>query len=193
MFPERIETESVILTQLSLDDVDVFELYDIFGEGSEKARDVFEYIPQEPFSTVKNAHELLTQAATEWEERERARYAVYRPDETLVGVAVLSLEWDRQLGNLAVILARPYWGNDYAGECALALTELAFDRLALEVVTLGYDEGNDRSKAAIERFVDRVGGQYDGVRRNTTQRGDELVDAYNYSVTREQYRQAGNK
>lgn len=73
-------------------------------------------------------------------------------------------------------------------EAARGLTVLAFDRLDLEVVTLGYDDGNERSKAAIESFVERVGGQYDGVRRNATPRGDDVVDAYSYSVTCEQYR-----
>lgn len=187
MFPERIETDSLVLSPLHPAHIDIFDLYDLFAEGTQNSQGVFEYVPQEPFTTVKDAQEWLTVGKREWEDRESARYAVSRPDQTLVGTAVLSLNWDFRKGSLAVLLARPYWGNGYAGECAMALTELAFDRLDLAVVTLGYDEGNQRSKAAIERFVNRIGGQYDGVVRNATQRGDEIVDAHDYSITREQY------
>ena len=189
MFPEQVETDSLDLIQMSLANVDVFGLYDLFGKESKGTEDVFEYIPQEPFTTIKDAQEWLAVAESEWEDRESARYLVFRSDGTLVGLTVLSLEWNRKKGDLAVILAKPYWGNGYAQECAMVLTELAFDRLDLEVVTLGYDEGNDRSKAAIESFIDRVDGQYDGVTRNATRRGNRVVDAHNYSVTKEQYRQ----
>lgn len=97
MFPERIERESVVLMRLA--DVDVFDLYDLFVDGSETARDVFEYIPQEPFATVEDARGWVTAAQIEWEERESARYAVCRSDDTLVGVAVLDLAWDRRVGS----------------------------------------------------------------------------------------------
>lgn len=192
MFPERLETDSLVLTRMSPDTVDVFDLYDLFAEGSDTARGVFEYIPQESFGTVNDAHEWIEVADDEWAERESARYVIARGEDTLVGAAVLDLEWDRRKGSIAVILARPFWGNGYAGECAEALMDLAFDRLALEVVTLGYDDGNDRSQAAIESLVDRLGGQYGGVVRNATDRGDEVVDAYTYSVTREQFRSASD-
>ena len=190
MFPERIERDAIVLERLARPHVDAFELYELFGEDIERARGVFEYVPQEPYATVKDAHDLLTAAETEWDDRERAWYAVHEADGTLAGVAILDLEWDRRLASLAGLLGRPYWGNGYAGTCAHVLLELAFDRLELAVVTMGYDEGNERSEALIERLVDEFGGQYDGARRNATERDGELVDAYDYSVTREQYRAA---
>lgn len=190
MFPATIETDSLTLVRLAPDEIDVHDLYDLFAAGTEAAAAVFEYIPQEPFETPKDAFDWLTDAAEEWDAGEGARYGV-RADDALVGTAALSTHWEHRLGSLGVILDRPHWGEGYATECAEALTELALEDLDLELITIGYDEGNERSKAVIERFVDRYGGQYDGVRRNGTVRGDEVVDAYDYSVTQAQYRAAG--
>ena len=71
----------------------------------------------------------------------------------------------------------------------MALLRLAFDRLDLELVAIGYEDGNEKSKRAIEKFVETVGGQYDGVLRNRTPLGDEIADHHRYTVTREQYQQ----
>lgn len=205
MFPETLETGSLVLGRFSPDHVDGFDLYDLFAEENDAAG-VFEYVPQEPFATPRDARDWLRDATGEWEEGSHAKYAVYVCDgyddgedegdgqvgpeagETIAGVAALSPDWDRRKASLAVILAQPYWGRGYAGECAEVLAGVAFDGLDLEVATLSYDEGNERSKRAIEKFLDRFGGQYDGVRRNATPRGDEVVDAHDYGVTREQYR-----
>ena len=71
----------------------------------------------------------------------------------------------------------------------MALTELAFNRLDLELVAIGYEEGNERSQRAVEKFIDVVGGQYDGVLRNWTPIGDEIADHHRYTVTQGQYQQ----
>lgn len=187
MFPDPVRTPSLRLTPLSPDAVDVFEFYDLFAATTEGTAEVYEYLPMEPFATPKDALDLLEGAEAEWAEAAAAKYGVWPSEDEMAGMAALTPEWDRRRASLAVILARPHWGKGYAGECATALTRVAFDRLDLELVTLGYDEGNERSKRAIERFVERWGGQYDGVRRNATVRDDEVVDAHEYSVTREAF------
>ncbi len=189
MFPETIETDSLTLNPLREEYVDVFDLYDLFGEESEGIADVFEYVPQEPYTSVKEARDQLVEAETAWEEAETAQYAVYTSNDDLAGYAVLSIEWERHTGNLGFILAKSYWGQGYAGECATALTELAFDQLDLELVAIGHEEGNERSKRAVEKFTDAVGGQYDGVLRNWTPIGDEIADHHRYTVTQGQYQQ----
>lgn len=190
MFPETIETDSLVLNQLCEKDVDTFDLYDLFAEGHESAIEVFEYVPQEPYSTVKEARDQLVKAETAWEEADSAQYAIYTADDALAGYTGLFLEWGRRTGRLGFILAKPYWGEGYAGECALALTELAFDRLDLELVAVGYEDGNERSKRAIEKFIDSVGGQYDGILRYRTPIGDKVAHHHRYTVTQEQYQQA---
>lgn len=189
MFPETIETDSLTLNPLREEYVDVFDLYDLFAAKSEGVAGVFEYVPQEPYTSVKEARDQLVEVETAWEEAKTAQYAVYTSNDDLAGYAVLSIEWKRQTGNLGFILAKPYWGQGHAGECATALTELAFDQLDLELVAIGYEEGNERSKRAVEKFIETVGGQYDGVLRNWTPIGDEIADHHRYTVTQEQYQQ----
>jgi RimJ/RimL family protein N-acetyltransferase len=156
MFPESIETDSLTLEQLSEAHVDVFELYELFEAGGDDVDDVFEYVPQEPYATVKDARECLEKATTSWDEREAAQYALFTTDGDLAGFTGLFLEWERRTGRIGFILGKPFWGNGYAGECAHALTELTFDRLDLELVEIGYEEGNERSKSAIENASTRT-------------------------------------
>lgn len=187
MFPEPIEADSLVLRRLSPGRVDVFALYELFGRPNDAVQAVFEHVPQEPYESPRDAHDWLETASGEWDDREAAKYAVYRGGEELIGVAALGLDWDRRFANLAVMLDEPHWGEGYGTECALALTDVAFERLDLELVVLAHEAGNERSKAAIESFVERVGGQYDGVLRNWTRVGDEVLDTHRYTVAREEY------
>ncbi|WP_089784782.1 GNAT family N-acetyltransferase [Natronobacterium haloterrestre] len=189
MFPELLETDSLVLERFCRDRVNVTELYDLFREAREDVADVFEYVPQEPYATVKEVHDQLTDAEAEWDDRESAQYAVYADDE-LAGYTGLFPEWNRHTGRIGFILGKPYWGNGYAGDCATAMTELAFDRLGLETVAIGYEDGNKRSERAIEKFVESAGGQYDGRLRNWTPIGDRIADHHRYTVTREEFRRA---
>ena len=192
MFPERIETERLVLERFCHDNVDVFELYDRFAHG-EDLDEVFEYVPQSSYDAVKEAHERLDDAEENWAENEVAEYAV-RPKDgepgagELAGMTSLNCQWERRTGRLGLILAKPFWGRGYSGERAAALMELAFDRLDLELVTAGHNEGNENSKRAIERYVEDHGGQYDGVLRNWVPMGDEVADLHRSTVTRKQYR-----
>ncbi|MFB6072348.1 MAG: GNAT family N-acetyltransferase [Halobacterium sp.] len=192
MFPETLETPSLRLERLCRDRVDVREFYEVFAAHGDHADAVFEHVPQEPYETPKEARDKLADAEESWEAGETAEYAVYA-DGDLAGYTGLVLEWDRRTGRLGAILDRPHWGNGYAGECASALTELAFDRLDLELVEIGHEAGNERSKRFIEGFVDEHGGQYDGVLRNWTPMADEVRDQHRYTITRESFERAREK
>ncbi|WP_279387616.1 GNAT family N-acetyltransferase [Natrarchaeobius chitinivorans] len=99
-------------------------------------------------------------------------------------------EWDRRMARIGFILGRPYWGRGYAGECADALTAVAFDHLDLEVVAIDHAEGNERSKRTIESFVDEVGGSYDGLLRNWLAIDGDVADHHRYTIGKEEYRRA---
>lgn len=190
MFPEHLETDTLVFKRFCERQVDVFDLYDLFAEDADGVEDVFRYVPQEPFTSVKEARDQLVEAESSWDEAESAQYAVYTDDDTLAGYMGLFLEWDRQLARMGFTLGKQHWGNGYAGECATALTDLAFDRLDLDVVAIDHADGNERSKRAIEKFIDSVGGQYDGVLRNWMSIGDGVADHHRYTVTREQYQKS---
>jgi RimJ/RimL family protein N-acetyltransferase len=189
MHPQTLETDCLVLNQFCEEQVDVFELHDLFTEGREGVEDVFEYVPQEPYTSVKEARDQLVEAETSWEEVDSAQYAVYTADDSLAGYTGLFFEWERRTARIGFIFSKQYWGNGYAGECTMSLTRLAFDRLDLELVAIGHEDRNEKSKRAIEKFVETVGGQYDGVLRNWTPLGDEIADHHRYTVSQDQYQQ----
>ncbi|WP_135824281.1 GNAT family N-acetyltransferase [Halorussus ruber] len=194
MFPERIDTDRLLLERLCHENVDSLALYDCFAAGVAD-EEVFEYVPQEPWQTPKEAHDRIEDAEEGWRDGTAAEYVV-RPKDgeeragEIAGTAHLHCEWERRTGRLGLVLCKPFWGRGYSGERAAALLELAFDRLDLELVTAGYNEGNEKSERAIEKYVERFGGQYDGVLRNWVPMGDEVDDLHRYTVTREQWKQA---
>lgn len=189
MFPETLDTDGLILKQFCEEQVDIFELYTLFAKDAEGVEDVFSYVPQEPYRSVKEARDQLVEAETAWDEAASAQYAVYTDTDALAGYTGLFLEWDRRAARIGFTLGKQYWGNSYASECAAALTDLAFNRLDLEVVAIDHADGNERSKRAIEKFIKTVGGQYDGVLRNWMAIGDEVADHHRYTITRDQYQQ----
>jgi RimJ/RimL family protein N-acetyltransferase len=206
MFPERIETDRLLLERRSREYVDVFEYYEAFAAGSADDA-VFEHVPQDPFRTVNEARDDLVTAEERWEDGEVAAYVV-RPREgedgaerssamgssgqrprdgagEIAGRTRLRCQWERRTGQLGLILRKPFWGRGYSAERAAALIDLAFDRLDLEIVTTDHNDGNERSKRAIEKYVERFEGQYDGVLRNWIPMGEAVADCHRYTITRE--------
>jgi RimJ/RimL family protein N-acetyltransferase len=110
--------------------------------------------------------------------------------EELAGTTNLNFDWDRRSAELGIWLRKPFWGRGYSGERAAALLELAFDRLDLELVGASHQDGNEQSRRAIEKYVERFGGQYDGLLRNFAPKGDEVRDLHRYTISKEQYRNA---
>lgn len=192
MFPERIETDRLELERLCHETVDVFELYEWVAHG-EDLDEVFAYVPQTRHRTVTETHDWIDEAEDRWDERDEAQYVVRPADGEdgageLAGVTLLKCQWERRTGQLGLLLRKPFWGRGYSGERAAALLELAFERLDLELATAGHNEGNERSRRAIEKYVDAHGGQYDGVLRNWVPMDDGVDDLHRYTITREQYR-----
>ena len=108
----------------------------------------------------------------------------------LAGTTNLNFDWERRSAELGIWLRRAFWGRGYSGERAAALLELAFDRLDLELVGASHRDGNANSRRAIEKYVERFGGQHDGVLRNFVPTDDGVRDLHRYTVSREQYRDA---
>ncbi|SEP92132.1 GNAT family N-acetyltransferase [Natrinema salaciae] len=193
MFPDELETDRLRLERLCHETVDARELYECFARGyGEDLDEVFEHVPQTPYRTVMDAHEQIEDAETRWADRDGAEYVI-RPRDgedragELAGFTGLTCQWERRTGQLGLILRKPFWGREYSGERAAALLELAFDRLDLELVTAGHNEGNEKSKRAIETYIEANGGQYDGVLRNWVPMDDAVADLHRYTVTKAQY------
>jgi len=115
-------------------------------------------------------------------------------DRVHVGVASVDPLWDRRRFHTGVALHRPYWGRGYAGERAPALLKVGFERLDLEIASVAHFAGNENSRSQMESWVERFDGREDGYFRNWVPRdgGDEEPwDLRSYSITAEDYREAG--
>ena len=195
MFPDEIETERLRLVRLCRENVPTAELYRHMRVGAPNMGEISEYATWDPHETPKDTHDYLVDIERQWDDRERATYAVVtrEGDEEageLAGTTNLNFDWERRSAELGIWLRRAFWGRGYSGERAAALLELAFDRLNLELVGASHRDGNANSRRAIEKYVERFGGQHDGVLRNFVPTGDGVRDLHRYTVSREQYRDA---
>ncbi|WIV65786.1 GNAT family N-acetyltransferase [Natrialbaceae archaeon AArc-T1-2] len=189
-FPERLTTDRLLLERACCENVDPLQFHRI--RSSDGIDDVVEYLPWEPDETPRETADVLARFEREWTEGSVARYVV-RPRTTepdageLAGVTKLEVDRERSVGTLGIWLRRRFWGRGYSGERAGALLSLAFDRLDLEIVEVVHQDGNERSRRAVERYIEAYGGEYVGRLRNWRVDGDEVVDAHRYVITADEY------
>ncbi|HKL28168.1 MAG TPA: GNAT family protein [Natrialbaceae archaeon] len=191
LFPETIETDRLRLRKLDRETVDTLDLYEITGR-SETIDEETRYLTMEPHDTPKDARDMIAGAAEQWADAESAIYAIRAQEGEdgagqLAGTTNLAILWDRREARPGIMLRKPFWGRGYSGERAMALMKLAFDRLDLEIFSPAHFDGNENSRRAIEKYVDRVGGRYEGVLRNWVPDGDEVHDLHRYSVSQEEW------
>lgn len=207
MLPAVIETERLWLVPRDPDHVDVTAAYEACRHGAEGIEAVTRYVPWSPHDHPKETREFLERGAEARADWERLGYAIVpgagespdgyersgdgRPGE-LAGFCGLGIDWDRGIADLGLWLRRRFWGRGYSGERAVALAEVAVERLDLELIAVTHHVDNDNSRRAIERYVDRMGGRREGVLRNeiTAADGNEVGDAVRYSVSAAEFREA---
>ncbi|QKY21422.1 GNAT family N-acetyltransferase [Halolamina sp. CBA1230] len=194
MFPAIIETERLRLEPRTPEYVDTFALYEHCKQGAPHIDEITEYLPWEPHATPNETAEFLERGVEGREEREGIDYVI-RPREgqegadEIAGFGGLTLDWDTDSAELGTWLRKPFWGRGYSAERALALAELAFEQLDLELVAVTHDVDNEQSARAIEKYIERMGGRREGTLRNF-HAGDPPVDVVRYSVTQSEYRDA---
>ena len=196
LFPEEIETERLHLRRLCHETVDLFEYHELCSHRESGIEAVTEYLPWDPHETVKETADYLSELESEWEDGTRAEYVVRRKEGgpeagEIVGAGGLIVDWETRTGKPAIWLRKRFWGNGYSRERADAMLELAFERLDLDLVAVPVQDGNERSRAAVEKYVSAHGGQYDGIVRNSAVRPDgTVIDHHRYTVTQTQYRES---
>lgn len=193
LFPPTMETTRLRFERLCEETVSLRTLYAQLANG-EHIEEATEYVLWSPHDSLHDTQRLLQEADEQWRDGEAANYIV-RPQEgeegagELAGKTELAIDWPRHAGELAVFLHKPFWGREYAEECFQALTELAFEYLELEVVEAECAVENEQSRRAIEKFIEKHGGEYAGVLRNwRVPEGGGPLDSHHFSITQEQYR-----
>jgi RimJ/RimL family protein N-acetyltransferase len=189
LFPERIEIDRLVPEALRPDTVDPLTYY----EHASAADEVTTHLPWDPHDHPKESLDDLRQADEAREAGDHARYVV-RPKESdngageFAGTTGIYPQWDRRTATFGIWLRPAFWGRGYAGERAAAMIGLAFDRLDLDLVAVSHVDGNEQSRRAVEKYVDRFGGQHEGLLRNFQANDDgSVVDMHRYTIAREQY------
>ena len=196
MFPERIETDRLLLERLCHETLDCFEFYEVCSDadGAEDMAEVTRYMPWDPHETVNESRQFIDRCETQWEDGEGASYVI-RPREgedgagEFAGVGALGVDWNRHTGTLGTWLRKRFWGRGYSGERAAALMDLAFSRLDLELVAVTHHADNEKSRRAIEKYVEAHGGRREGLLRNWLPYDGEMADEYRYTISRAEYRE----
>lgn len=170
LFPTAVESERLRYEPLH-EAVGPLDIYAYHRTGEMDA--VMRSLGERPHATPKETLDTLEESRETWEAGDRATYAIHRKaDGEFVGVSELWLEWAKRKASLGVWIRAPFWGRGYSPERAGAMLYLAFERLDLELVTAGHEPENEQSRRAIETYVERYGGQFDGVVRNALPPGD---------------------
>ncbi len=193
MFPPELVTDRLRLRRLT-EAIDPLDAYGYYAK-SETIAEETRYLSWEPHRSPKETWDVFRDFEEKWDSCEDAVYAVIpREGEdgagAFAGTAGLGVDWEKQTGTLGIWLRKPFWGRGYSGERAEAHLQLAFDRLDLPLVAISYQEGNEQSKRAIEKYVDRFGGRYDGILRNWIVEDGEGLDLHRFTISQEEWRDA---
>lgn len=191
VFPAALESERLRYERVHPDTLDPLELYEHVRAGAPNIEEITAHVYWDPYPHPKQAVDWVAQCGEEFENGESANYVI-RPKEgeyagELAGLAGLNPDWERRRATLGTWLRKPLWGRGYSGERAARMLELAFDRLDLEVVAVTHAVENEQSQRAIEKYVERHGGQREGRIRNDLVVDGEPRDVLRYSITRAQW------
>jgi ribosomal-protein-alanine N-acetyltransferase len=194
MFPERIETDRLVLEQLTSDNL--FEIYEHANYKAEAIDEITRYVTWSPHRSLKETHDMIAQQEENWDEGEGATFVV-RPRDgeenagEFGGMTGIGIDWECRTAELGLWLRKSLWGRGYSAERAAALMTLAFERLDLDLVAVSHDPDNEQSERAIRKYIEAHGGQREGHLRKTIAFQDESVhDEIRYSITQEEYQMA---
>jgi RimJ/RimL family protein N-acetyltransferase len=191
VFPAEMESDRLRYERVHPDDLDHRELYEHLGTDAPYVHEITHHLSWDPYDTAKDAFDWVQTVGGLFDRSDAAHYVV-RPKEgdhagELAGVTGITPEWDRRRASIGVWFRKPFWGRGYSGERAGRLMELAFEDLGLDIVYVTHGPDNEKSRRAIERYVDAHGGRREGLVRNGHVVNGEPRDDVRYSISREEW------
>jgi len=191
VFPRQIETERLRFERLSHETIDPFDLYE-FVQRDDWQDEATEHMPWFRFQRLDQVAGFLDHAEEQWNSREKARYLLRVTDEgdQLIGLTAFGPEWETQRAGSGIVLAQQYWGNEYGLERVQVFIELTFERYGLDAFYTTCATDNDPSRRMIEKYVERYGGQHEGVlRQHSARPSGTVTDQHRFTILRDEYEQ----
>lgn len=191
VFPRQIETERLRFERLSHKTIDPFDLYE-FVQRDDWQDEATEHVPWFRFQRLDQVAGFLDHAEEQWNSREKARYLLRVTDEgdQLIGLTAFGPEWETRRAGSGIVLAQQYWGNEYGLERVQVFIELTFERYGLDAFYTTCATDNDPSRRMIEKYVERYGGQHEGVlRQHSARPSGTVTDQHRFTILRDEYEQ----
>lgn len=154
--PDCIITDN--LTFYPIFEIDFSRVSDLFMSTKEST---LQYYSEPAYSNPKKIAEYVSKRRLQWMRNERFSYVIEYNGQ-LIGKTYLGVVDSMSSYVWGLWLQEEYWGNGFSGERADALLHVVFGRLNASVLTVGTHIENQRSRQAIEKYIDRYGGSYYG-------------------------------
>jgi len=124
------------------------------------------------------AEEWIGTHAALWEAGEAAVFAITIPEGDLVGTVGLHLRARHARGVLGYWIGVPFWGQGYATEASRRIIEYGFAELDLNRIEASHLTRNPASG----RVMEKLGMQFEGIRRQAVLKDGKPEDLAIYSV-----------
>lgn len=186
MFPNRIETQRIRL-EPSHEKLTPKELYRHCSDEYENIDEVTRTLGWEKHKNILESMKALSNQRDDWYDSEAAHYRIeHIEDEKFIGLCSLSVNHKLQRGKLGIWLKKEYWGRKISRERALALIELGIKHLDLDSIIVEVRQDNKKSKKAVHKYIDELGGQrYGKIPDNFSHSDGRIGDSVVFGVKRE--------
>jgi RimJ/RimL family protein N-acetyltransferase len=203
LFPTVVRTERLRFERFRpalFDGLDTDRLYHYYAneDGIEDATAMMTWEPHAHHKETVDSLEMLSGAddgavyavfpraeLDDWQDPDGVDASALDAD-AFAGTAGIHPDWDRRLAGFGMWLRKPYWGRGYSGERADAFVPLVFERLDLDAIAVETYPANEQSRAAIEKYVDRWSGGFQGTFR-AFKTVDGPQDVRRYTIDRADY------
>lgn len=169
----RLDTDRLILRELTADDFDAVQPYSADPE-------VVRFMPWGP-NTPEMTRDFLRRKLDEQAADPRVTYdlaVTERSTGRVVGSVGLRLSDDRRQAELGYCYARHAWGRGIATEAAQAMLRFGFEELGLHRIRARCDARN----VASARVLEKIGMRQEGLRLEDTWQRGEWRDSLEYAI-----------
>lgn len=169
-----LETPRLLLRQLTIADINAIEKFTTDD-------DVTTFLVWDTHETFDDTQLFLDELLQKYEQGHLAWGIVVKETEEFVGIIDFSeYRRDEKIAEMSCVIAKSYWGNDYASEATQALIRYGFSELKLERIQASYFSENISS----ERVLQKAGLFYEGTQRRGKFAKGHYHDVKLYAILR---------
>ncbi len=152
----------------------------------------------EPTSLKYTRDNMYKYMIEQWNEMEDMYYVIEEKQERsnynydYIGVIGLNFEWDKKYAEFGIWLHKDVWGNEYFAQSFESMCEAIFNHpldLGIELISAVPSSNNKNSIRAIEKIMNELNGQLDGVIRNYEFfDGIGVDDCHRFSISEDEFK-----